>query len=638
MKRRRFLSALLALYTGCAAFGRLPELPQRQTALTVCAAEQKPEKTVSEEETAVTETGTTAAAVTTETTVTTAETEAETAADTTTTTTAKTSASSTKKTTASSKSTTSTTTTTTTAKTSASSTKKTTSTSKSTTSTTTTATTAKTSASSTKKTTVSTTAASVTTVTEAVSALSSESTTESVPEPTLIPMLKSSFPGGTTELKLWLSNNPGVEAIGLSVSLPEVLAPRIQTDKSVELTAGALTGSLLCVYNAPQNCIAIDYISGGSTPAEPLLLTIPLDISAEAEAGKTYTGSLTLDCVELYGGVQLDEGTLKLRFTPIEPLRRTLPESLVMRKQDDTVLLELSPAPPEGSCTFESSDPDIVSVDENGLLTALRSGTAVITVRCETLVYECIVTSSLKRSVLPKQPVLTDAKDSIQLSLSPVPYSEVVWKSSDKSVATVDPDGTVHAVDNGTAKITAECEGLNYSTEVTVQLAPSLDAVSITGKGIGDQRQLKVLHISADTAVTWESSAPETVSVDENGLVTFLAFGSAEITAVIGDVRLICAAENPEYLLGDVDGDGTITAFDAMMVLRGFNEITADLEPEERTLTPLQETIGDVDGDGALTGFDAVCILRYFNLRENAGIEDTTWEDVLPPDSPRRSS
>ena len=639
MKCRRFVSALLALCTGCASIGTLPAMPEQPAVLTVYAAEkepEKPEETVpAAEETAVTETVTTASAATTETTVTTAETEPETAAETTTTTTAKSSVSSTKKTTASSKSTTSTTTTTT-AMSSVSTTKKTTASSKSTTSTTTT-TTAKSSVSTTKKTTVSTTTAAsvtsdstVTTVTEAVSSQTAASTTEHIPDPTLIPMLKSSFPGGTTELKLWLKDNPGVQALGVSFKLPSVLAPRIKDGQNIEMTAGALTGSLLCVYNAPQNCIAIDYISSGETPAEPLLCTIPLDIAADAVIGQAYTGALTLDCVELADGGELDEGTLQLRFVPTEPLRRSLPETVSMKEQDGTFLLELSPAPPEGSCTFESSDPDIVSVDENGLLTALRTGTAVITVRCETLVYECRVTSALRRSLLPKAPVLTDAKEKLQLSLSPVPHSSIVWSSADETVATVSPDGTVHAVENGTAEIFAECEGVTFRTTVTVKLPPSLNAERITGRGIGDTKQLTVLHIPADTAVTWESSAPETASVDENGLVTFLAYGTAEITAVCGELRLVCTAENSEYLPGDVDGDGEVTAFDASMVLRGFNETMAGLDPEVRSLTPLQEMIGDVDGDGELTAFDASCILRYYNLRGIAGIEDITWEDVLP--------
>ncbi|MCR5306564.1 MAG: hypothetical protein K6E36_08715 [Oscillospiraceae bacterium] len=84
-------------------------------------------------------------------------------------------------------------------------------------------------------------------------------------------------------------------------------------------------------------------------------------------------------------------------------------------------------------------------------------------------------------------------------------------------------------------------------------------------------------------------------------------------------------------LLGDLDGDGQITAYDASLALTGFNEATVlGLEPSDRTLTPAQEALADVDGDGALTAFDATCILTYTNLKYNAGFDDLTWEDVLP--------
>ena len=89
------------------------------------------------------------------------------------------------------------------------------------------------------------------------------------------------------------------------------------------------------------------------------------------------------------------------------------------------------------------------------------------------------------------------------------------------------------------------------------------------------------------------------------------------------DVRIV-------YQKGDLDGDGVITADDAVLALKGANEITAETEADARTLTPAQEAAGDVDSDGELTAFDAFCILKYFNLREVAEVEDLTWADVLP--------
>ena len=112
--------------------------------------------------------------------------------------------------------------------------------------------------------------------------------------------------------------------------------------------------------------------------------------------------------------------------------------------------------------------------------------------------------------------------------------------------------------------------------------------------------------------------------VNENGIVLdIMPYRAAATTAKI-------VPFTPKALKGDLDGDGSISAYDASLVLRGANEITAGIEAANRTLTPAQEALGDVDGDGELTAFDASCILRYYNLKYVAEIEGITWADVLP--------
>ena len=455
-------------------------------------------------------------------------------------------------------------------------------------------------------------------------------TTEEVLHPTLAPILKSSYPGGSTVLTLWMTDNPGVEAIGLSVRLPAVLRPRKVGEDSAEVIEGALSGRLLCCYNEEKNLLSLDYITDGGSKKEPLLCSIPLDISPDAVIGRKYGAVLKLDSILLAQDAVLETGVLTLNFTPTAPLQRELPAELTMTKQGGTKKLALTPAPPAGSCEWESSAPDIVSVDENGLLTAHRCGEAEITVRCETLVYHCKVTSALKREILPAELTLTAEQEEIQLSLSPAPLSGITWSSSDPSVAEVSADGVLRAAESGTAEITAECEGMTYRCTVTVRIPMSLNYAAYSARNIGETVQLMLLHAPVGSAVTWESSAPETAAVDETGLVTLTGFGEAEIAAVCGGERLVCKVTNPEVLRGDVDGDRSVTAYDASLALIGFLERTNGFAEDARTLTPAQEIIGDVDGDGDLTAFDASMILSYFTLSTAGGYSGLTWEDVLP--------
>lgn len=60
--------------------------------------------------------------------------------------------------------------------------------------------------------------------------------------------------------------------------------------------------------------------------------------------------------------------------------------------------------------------------------------------------------------------------------------------------------------------------------------------------------------------------------------------------------------ESPKGIYGDVDGDGTLTASDALMILRrsvGLTNLDSELQ-----------NIADVDGDGNITASDALIVLR----------------------------
>lgn len=83
-----------------------------------------------------------------------------------------------------------------------------------------------------------------------------------------------------------------------------------------------------------------------------------------------------------------------------------------------------------------------------------------------------------------------------------------------------------------------------------------------------------------------------------------------KLTALLLAFAMICvmglalfsASETP-YLLGDVDGDGAVTALDATYAQR----ILARLQSGDEGMT----TRGDVDGDGVLSALDIAFIMRH---------------------------
>lgn len=125
---------------------------------------------------------------------------------------------------------------------------------------------------------------------------------------------------------------------------------------------------------------------------------------------------------------------------------------------------------------WTSSDPNVVSVDQSGALTTNSLGTAVITATLRN--------GSKAECTIHVIPPLTDiAFDKPQYKLKPgcsrtlsailTPADtgeELIWSSSDTSIATVSSDGTVTGVAYGTATITVKGKysGLTASCSVKI--------------------------------------------------------------------------------------------------------------------------------------------------------------------------
>ena len=116
------------------------------------------------------------------------------------------------------------------------------------------------------------------------------------------------------------------------------------------------------------------------------------------------------------------------------------------------------------------------------------------------------------------------------------------WSSDNESVATVDASGKVTAVGVGQARITATSEVFEETPAAECLVTVNKNDVQIEGVALnetavevkpGDKLQLSasVLPEGSPQGVTWSSSNAEVASVDEAGLVTAIAEGTAVVTA-----------------------------------------------------------------------------------------------------------
>ena len=142
---------------------------------------------------------------------------------------------------------------------------------------------------------------------------------------------------------------------------------------------------------------------------------------------------------------------------------------------------------------------------------------------------------------LDQSEVTINRKNTLQLTATITPsnatHKTVTWTTSNKDVATVDSTGKVIAVGTGTTTITATAGQKSATCEVKVVVLMDGIALNHTelviDKGSTEQLTAKIIpeDTTDDKAITWTSTAPETVSVDAAGKVTALKPGKATIRA-----------------------------------------------------------------------------------------------------------
>jgi uncharacterized protein YjdB len=194
------------------------------------------------------------------------------------------------------------------------------------------------------------------------------------------------------------------------------------------------------------------------------------------------------------------------------------------------------------------SDPAIASVNSAGMVTAKHLGAASITADIEgqRAAARLTVEAAVRSVVLSPDRGKLRIGATLQLEVTlkdengnSLHGRDVVWSSNDEDVATVSASGLVKAVRPGQATVSAKSEGKEGRAAITVE--PAVARVVVTPSS----RQLvlgEVFRFSAspraangdvlsDREVEWATDHSSVARVSNDGRVTGLAEGTAEIEA-----------------------------------------------------------------------------------------------------------
>ena len=291
---------------------------------------------------------------------------------------------------------------------------------------------------------------------------------------------------------------------------------------------------------------------------------------------------------QFYAGYYSEpDNYILLEFTDATVTDITLPESEItldtgMTKQ---LLPEVFPAKTAlvADLKYTSLDKNVATVSDTGLITPVAAGGTLVRVsNADGSVYRdvavhvavCVPLESLTLNEdALRLPVGTSEKLTPVLTPVDTTRTGVVYESDNEDVATVDIDGTVHAVAVGTAVVTARpAMGEDFAASVTVTVVQPAESIAFeeslyvtTLEQTDDDLKLTFTPATAtERDVTWESSNPDVCEMSADGKLikhkngtatiraTLVGAGlSAELVVCISDAAPSARVEDMQYFGGD---------------------------------------------------------------------------------------
>ena len=202
---------------------------------------------------------------------------------------------------------------------------------------------------------------------------------------------------------------------------------------------------------------------------------------------------------------------------------------------------------------WSSRNPKTATVDGNGVVTGISRGDVVIEARTTdgsglTATLYLTVTQDVTEITVRETAVTVSTGRSVRSSAEALPKTasnrRVQWSSSDETIATVNGYGDITGRKAGECTVTcSSVSNPEVSADISVRvIQPVTDISFLTPKGtsihIGENCQLNWEVLPADASVqdvTFRSRNPKIAAVDQNGIVTGLDKGEADIEVKAAD-------------------------------------------------------------------------------------------------------
>ena len=303
--------------------------------------------------------------------------------------------------------------------------------------------------------------------------------------------------------------------------------------------------SMLCLAVEPPSCILGKYTNTHNTSVvnNTMRLYVPKESIEKYKQSDAWNSAKGIYPLYPTSSVSLAKESSVSRAKPTKLEYTIFPENAGTKELE-----------------WSSENPEVATVDANGIVTGKKIGKTVITAKSKD---GTDITVSTTLTVLPlKVETMTFAEPSVSivktedktitltLNSEEVDNKSMVWTSSDESVATVVQnmnavyplEAIVVAHKVGKATIKAEAQdgsGMSATCEVEVTSLMvsdfSLQTASVV-RTIPTQLEAKVSPDEADNKkLKWTSLTPDVATITEDGMMTGLKIGTAKVKAETTD-------------------------------------------------------------------------------------------------------
>ena len=310
-----------------------------------------------------------------------------------------------------------------------------------------------------------------------------------------------------------------IEATGVTLSATEA---SVERGKELTLTATVVPA------NATNKAVVF-------TSDNEKVATVTSDGVVKAVA--TGTANITVTTI--------NGKSATCKVTVIVPATKAFVNQNLKLQKGKTLQLTASvlPADSTDKLTWKSSNTNKVTVDENGKIKAVATGSATITVTTDSgKKATCKVTVVKKATKATKVTIKKTSKTmnvgdvkQLKVTVKPAKATDTVtFKSSKKSVISVAKNGVMTAKKPGKAKITVKAGNKKATITITVKQPATDVALNKTEVTINKGKTFKLKATltpkNSTDKVTYKSSKSRVASVDKKGVITAKKKGTATIT------------------------------------------------------------------------------------------------------------